>query len=118
MIRDQTKIYWEVIQEPTQTGAVRVVESPGPGGEQPNVCLVNYDKFCQTGTIIERQETRLKTAKLIAAAPEMFRYLNNYKEFIERCCLTGASGCSDCQEAGTCDYHAVTQIIERIGTHS
>lgn len=82
MIRDQTKIYWEVIQEPTQTGAVRVVESPGPGGEQPNVCLVNYDKFCNTGNLEQRTSTRLQTAKLIAAAPQMLEIMKEALGYI------------------------------------
>lgn len=82
MIHNQTKIYWEVIQEPTQTGAVRVVESPGPGGEQPNVCLVNYDKFCRAGSLEQRIATRLQTAKLIAAAPQMLEIIKEILGYI------------------------------------
>lgn len=75
------------------------------------------DRFNKQIAAVVDDDNGRANAQLISAAPEMFRYLNNYKEFIERCCLSGASGCSDCPTAGTCDYHAVTQIIERIGTH-
>lgn len=74
------------------------------------------DRFNKQIAAVVDDDNGRANAQLISAAPEMFRYLNNYKEFIERSCLSGASGCSDCQAAGTCDYHAVTQIIERIGT--
>lgn len=79
--------------------------------------MKKYDGF-ESFTIVDRFDKQIAAvfdddngsanARLIAAAPELFRWLHECNEF-----LSGNYVCPD-RQAGICD--AVAELIERIGT--
>lgn len=66
---------WRVQQTSCPTGSILIWAIDHRSGARNKVALTNFDPLCQSTTPEQREAVRLETARLIAAAPAMLKYL-------------------------------------------